>query len=130
MDDSVQCIAIEADLLSVRTEGWARLDEASRQAFETLIESMAAAGVEIVRRHRSRRLDLLENAVSEAGRICLAITGWENRWYQRNIVMDSIVITDAAGIVVYAEGLDYSLRSVGEQIEIRRVLGGAIAEGQ
>jgi Asp-tRNA(Asn)/Glu-tRNA(Gln) amidotransferase A subunit family amidase len=72
----------------LETEGWARLDEASRQAFETLIESMAAACVEIVRRDSSRRLDLLENAVSEAGRICLAITGWENRWYQRNIVLE------------------------------------------
>jgi Asp-tRNA(Asn)/Glu-tRNA(Gln) amidotransferase A subunit family amidase len=72
----------------LETEGWAILDDASRQAFEALIEGIAATGVEIVRRQDNRHLELLERTVSEAGRICLAITCWENRWYQRNIVME------------------------------------------
>ncbi len=72
----------------LETEGWAALDSASRQAFERLIEGIAAAGVEIVRRKNNRHLELLERSVAEAGRICLAITGWENRWYQRNMVME------------------------------------------
>ena len=72
----------------LETAGWEVLDNASRQVFERLIEGVAAAGVEIVRRKDNPQLDLLERAVSEAGRICTAITGWENRWYQRNIVME------------------------------------------
>ena len=77
-----------ARIAVLETEGWAHLDAPSRQAFETLIEDITAAGVEIVRRKNNRQLELLERAVSEAGRICLAITGWENRWYQRNIVLE------------------------------------------
>ena len=73
---------------ALETEGWADLEEASRSAFDALLDGMAAAGVEVVRRSNSKPIDLLEHAVAEAGRICLAITGWENRWYQRNIVME------------------------------------------
>ena len=58
---------------------------------------------------------------SSAGRILLT---------RRNIIIDSIVITDTAGILIYTENVDYSVRAVGEAVEIRRILGGAIAPGQ
>ena len=75
-------------LAVLETEGWASLDDASIQAFETLLEGIAAKGVEIVRRKTDRHLELLERATAEAGRICQAITGWENRWYQRNMATE------------------------------------------
>lgn len=78
-----------ARIAVIETEGWAILDDASRQAFEALIDSMKATGVDIIRRQDNQHLELLERGVSEAGRICLAITAWENRWYQRNIVTET-----------------------------------------
>ncbi|MCB1511756.1 MAG: amidase [Hyphomicrobiaceae bacterium] len=73
-------------LAVVECEGWPLLDSATKQAFETLLEGIAEQGVTIVRRAANKHLDLLERAISEASRICMEITGWENRWYQRNIV--------------------------------------------
>jgi hypothetical protein len=49
---------------------------------------------------------------------------------RRNIVASSIVITDSSGLILYTEGVDYTVRDFTENIEIRRVLGGAIASGQ
>ncbi|MBL4809684.1 MAG: hypothetical protein JKY43_06460 [Phycisphaerales bacterium] len=49
---------------------------------------------------------------------------------RRNIVSASIVITDLPGLIIYLEGADYTVRVLGDSIEITRVLGGAIAGGQ
>lgn len=49
---------------------------------------------------------------------------------RQNIEADSIRITDIAGIIVYSEGLDYTVRAFDDRVEIRRVLGGEITGGQ
>jgi hypothetical protein len=48
----------------------------------------------------------------------------------RNIITDSIVVTDGAGIFRFDEGLDYSVRALADRVELRRILGGRIADGQ
>jgi hypothetical protein len=58
---------------------------------------------------------------SSAGRILLT---------RRNIILSSIVITDLTGVLIYAEDVDFAVRPVGEAVEIRRILGGAISPGQ
>jgi hypothetical protein len=58
---------------------------------------------------------------SSAGRILLT---------RRNIILSSIVITDVTGLLIYSEAVDYTVRAVGEAVEIRRILGGAIAPAQ
>lgn len=49
---------------------------------------------------------------------------------RRNIVPGSIIVTDADGLRVYAEGIDYTLVVFPSHVEIRRVVGGAIVEGE
>lgn len=49
---------------------------------------------------------------------------------RRNIITSSIFITDVAGIIIYAEGADYTILALADRVEIRRVLGGNIAAGQ
>lgn len=49
---------------------------------------------------------------------------------RRNVVEGSIVVTSADGTRVYAEGLDYTVEVFPSHVEIRRVVGGAIAEGE
>ena len=73
-------------LIMLQSEGWAGLDEASRSAFETLLEAVQASGIEVLRRRSNPYAEMIEEAVANASRICAAITGWENRWYQRNII--------------------------------------------
>ncbi|MEZ5907890.1 MAG: amidase [Hyphomicrobiaceae bacterium] len=73
-------------LVVLETDGWAQTDAATRAAFENLLESIAAKGVTLLRRKQHPLIERLEQAIHEAGRICWAITGWENRWNQRNLV--------------------------------------------
>jgi len=49
---------------------------------------------------------------------------------RQNIEPASIVITNATGILTFLPGVDYTLRAFPDRVEIRRVLGGSIAEGE
>ncbi len=73
-------------LIVLETDGWAGLDPATRAAFSELLRQIEAAGVEVIRRTSSMAVEALEKAVTNAGALCNAITGWENRWGQRNLV--------------------------------------------
>jgi Asp-tRNA(Asn)/Glu-tRNA(Gln) amidotransferase A subunit family amidase len=73
-------------LIVLETAGWRGLDAASKSALETLLAELDRAGIRLVRRHTDPLVEKLERAVDHAGEICNAITGWENRWAQRNLV--------------------------------------------
>jgi Asp-tRNA(Asn)/Glu-tRNA(Gln) amidotransferase A subunit family amidase len=73
-------------LIVLETEGWAELDSASKSAFEALLENLRRAGVALLRRKDHAWIESLEQSIAKARGICGAITGWENRWYQRNLV--------------------------------------------
>ncbi len=73
-------------LIVLETEGWKELDAGSKAAFETLLENLQRAGVTLLRRKDHAFVEALEQAVSNGRAVCGAITGWENRWYQRNLV--------------------------------------------
>ncbi len=49
---------------------------------------------------------------------------------RRNVVSNSIVITDITGLIFYSEGFDYDVNNLGERVEIRRIPGGLIAPNQ
>ena len=49
---------------------------------------------------------------------------------RRNIVPGSILVTDLDGFTTYLDGSDYTVRPFPERVELRRVLGGGIADGQ
>lgn len=49
---------------------------------------------------------------------------------RRNIVLSSIRVTDLTNTTTYVEGLDYTVRALPNSVELTRVLGGAIADGQ
>ena len=73
-------------LIVLETEGWSGLDDASKTGFETLLEAMQRAGITLLRRQADPEVEALEQAIGKAGAICSVITGWENRWAQRNLV--------------------------------------------
>ncbi len=49
---------------------------------------------------------------------------------RRNIVPSSIVVTSANGLRVYTEGIDYTVAVFPSHVEIERIVGGAILEGE
>jgi Asp-tRNA(Asn)/Glu-tRNA(Gln) amidotransferase A subunit family amidase len=73
-------------LIVLETEGFARLDEATKQAFAQLLESIERAGVTLVTRRTSAAVEALERAIGNATAVASGITGWENRWSTRNLV--------------------------------------------
>jgi Asp-tRNA(Asn)/Glu-tRNA(Gln) amidotransferase A subunit family amidase len=73
-------------LLVLETEGWTVLDDASKSGFETLLENLQRAGVTLLHRSQHPWSEALEQAIGNASAVCSAITGWENRWAQRNLV--------------------------------------------
>jgi Asp-tRNA(Asn)/Glu-tRNA(Gln) amidotransferase A subunit family amidase len=73
-------------LIVLETAGWEQLDARSKSAFETLLNSIQGAGIQLLRRADNPLVEKLEQAIADAASICNAITGWENRWYQRNLV--------------------------------------------
>jgi hypothetical protein len=49
---------------------------------------------------------------------------------QRNIMTSSIVVRDTARLRVFINGADYTVTSFPDRVELHRVVGGAIANGQ
>jgi Asp-tRNA(Asn)/Glu-tRNA(Gln) amidotransferase A subunit family amidase len=76
-------------LIVLETAGWERLDAATKSTFEALLEAAQCCGIELLRRKESPLVDKLERAIANAASVCNAITAWENRWYQRNLVNEN-----------------------------------------
>ena len=73
-------------LIVLETEGWGKVDAATRSAFESLMDSLGRAGVTLLRRKDHAWIEALEKSISNAGYIANTITAWENRWYQSALV--------------------------------------------
>jgi len=73
-------------LIVLETEGWRGLDDLSKAGFAQVLHSLQQAGVTLLHRTAHPWIEALEQAIANAGAICNAITGWENRWAMRNLV--------------------------------------------
>jgi len=76
-------------LILLETAGWQQLDAGSMSAFEALLDAIQHAGIELIRRADNPLVEKLERTLANAASVCNAITGWENRWYQRNLVNET-----------------------------------------
>jgi Asp-tRNA(Asn)/Glu-tRNA(Gln) amidotransferase A subunit family amidase len=75
-----------ACLIVLETEGWSELDDATRSAFDGILDGLRRAGVALLGRRDHAWIETLEGALANARAVCGAITGWENRWATRNLV--------------------------------------------
>jgi Asp-tRNA(Asn)/Glu-tRNA(Gln) amidotransferase A subunit family amidase len=73
-------------LIVLETAGWEELDASAKSAFETLLDAIQRVGIQLLRRANNPLVEKLERAIATAAAVCNAITSWENRWYQRNLV--------------------------------------------
>jgi Asp-tRNA(Asn)/Glu-tRNA(Gln) amidotransferase A subunit family amidase len=94
-------------LLVLETAGWEQLDAGSKSAFAALLEAVERTGVQLLRRSSNPLVDKLEHAIANAGPVCNAITAWENRWYQRNLIDQNPdgVSARAKAVVARAEAM-------------------------
>lgn len=67
-------------LALVESEGWAHVDDATMRALDTLLERLAAASVEIVRRTEHPGVEAFERSIDDAMALCRDVCGWEMRW--------------------------------------------------
>jgi Asp-tRNA(Asn)/Glu-tRNA(Gln) amidotransferase A subunit family amidase len=73
-------------LAVMETEGWPRLDSASRAAFESLLERLQDRGVEIIRRRDLKLLELFEQSIATATADMMRLISWEQRWSLENLI--------------------------------------------
>ncbi len=73
-------------LIVIESAGWAATDAATRTAFDRLLESLARAGITLMRRKDHAWIEALEQSIRNASDIANSITAWENRWYQAALV--------------------------------------------
>ena len=73
-------------LIVLETQGWAELDDASKEGFAAVLAQLSELGVGLLRRADNPLVESLARAVGDASEVCNAITGWENRWATRNLV--------------------------------------------
>ncbi|MBL6457385.1 amidase [Belnapia sp. T6] len=76
-------------LAVMEAEGWALMDEASKAAFETVIERIRATGVTVLRRGDNALVEAFERSLQGVQALTSAITGWENHWGIRNLIATS-----------------------------------------
>ncbi|MEO8104404.1 MAG: amidase [Betaproteobacteria bacterium] len=73
-------------LIMLESAGWSTLDDATRGAFESLLEALARSGITLLRRKDHAWVEALEQAIVKSADIANSITAWENRWYQAALV--------------------------------------------
>ena len=73
-------------LAVMEAEGWSKTDEATRAAFEAMVDALRAQGVTVLRRADHPLVESFERALDGVQAMTGVITGWENHWGFRNLV--------------------------------------------
>ncbi|WP_211865316.1 amidase [Neoroseomonas terrae] len=90
-----------ATVAVMEAEGWRLLDDASRAAFEAIVDALRAQGVTVLRRADHPAIERFEQAIQGVQALTNVITGWENHWNFRNLVaQDPNNISDRAKSVL------------------------------
>jgi len=73
-------------LAVMETEGWDRLDDASRGAFEQVLDQVRARGVTVLRRDDDTAVERFERALVGVTALASSIMAWEYFWAFRDVV--------------------------------------------
>lgn len=73
-------------LVLFESEGWPRLDAASREVFESALDALQRKGIVIIRRRDSTLVEYFEQAISSATDLSMRLSAWEQRWSLENLM--------------------------------------------
>lgn len=76
-------------LAVMEAEGWRLTDDASRAAFEAIVDGLRTQGVTVLRRADHPLVESFEQALEGVQALTGTITGWENHWAIRNLVANN-----------------------------------------
>lgn len=72
-------------LILTETEGWSQIDEATRRAFEAVLEQLRRQGVQVLTRADSPTIEAFEESIAHSLELARDICCWELRWTLRNL---------------------------------------------
>jgi Asp-tRNA(Asn)/Glu-tRNA(Gln) amidotransferase A subunit family amidase len=67
-------------LIRLDMQGWSETSEATRAAFEALVDKVAKAGVKIIDRRGDSQVEALEQTLADVYEFALDLLAWEARW--------------------------------------------------
>lgn len=73
-------------LVVIESEGFARVEDGARRAFESMLGRLERESVEIIRRSDSAAVEALERSIATGTDLSLRIIAWEQRWSLANLV--------------------------------------------
>ena len=72
-------------LIVLETEGWVDTGDATKAAFQELVDRLIAEGIEIQVRAGNAEVDAFEREIDNSLELARDICGWEMRWTLRNL---------------------------------------------
>lgn len=76
-------------LAVMETDGWERLDDVSRGAFEQVLAQLESNGVTVLRRSQDAVVERFERALRGVSDLGSGILAWEHYWAFRDVVADN-----------------------------------------
>ncbi|WP_458096331.1 amidase [Roseomonas sp. WA12] len=117
-----------ARLIVMEAEGWPMLDAESRQAFETLLESLRAAGVEILTRADAQAIEAFERSIAEAKAVTNDIGSFETRWSQQNLIESNPEGVSRRFLNRHARGMEMTLETYRARLLQRDAMRRALSD--
>jgi len=94
-------------LIRLYTRGWTEIDDSTKEAFETAVQALEAAGVRIVSRDDDERVARLERELDGGVDGALAIVAYEMKWPYEDYIAryGKLIGTRIHGLIERARGL-------------------------
>ncbi|MBP0443644.1 amidase [Roseomonas sp. SSH11] len=117
-----------ARLIVMEAEGWALLDDASRQAFRAVLDSLRAAGVQILTRADAPAIDAFERVIADAKAVTNDLGSFETRWSQQNLIESHPDGVSQRFLNRHARGMAMTLDDYRARLLQREAMRRALAE--
>ncbi|MBI2767996.1 MAG: amidase [Burkholderiales bacterium] len=114
-------------LVVLETEGWARVEEGARRAFDAMLSSLERESVKIIRRGDSAAVEALERSIAAGTELSLRIIAWEQRWSLANLVEQHPGTLGASLVRQVETGAALTLQDFREDLKQRNAARAALA---
>lgn len=114
-------------LVVLESEGWARLEDGARSAFEAMLQKLERQSVEIIRRGDASAVETLERSIARGTDLSLRIIAWEQRWSLANLAEQHPGTLGPSLVRQMQTGAHLTLQDFREDLKARDVARSALA---